>query len=212
MSVSQTGRAIVNVGVNIGLNRWVRNNTTTAGDPPTMTQIADSQKAFTFPFRPLPIQHEGYGPELSEVERPYNIPILDIKSGKLRRFSFEAPLAILGDSIAVNVDDEMERLREIADDAIPVRFIKMAPSITSTNWYISELSFSQDRTLINGPTVRFNAQMSFVEYAPFKPKFVFLQPISYGVPNAKRAQTTLASSTGTTPPLDRWLQNVQAGN
>ena len=56
--------------------------------------------------------------ELSEVERPYNIPILDVKSGKLRRFSFEAPLAIIGDSISVNVDDAMERLKEIADDAV----------------------------------------------------------------------------------------------
>ncbi|MFZ9715943.1 MAG: hypothetical protein ACO3CH_00610 [Ilumatobacteraceae bacterium] len=198
MSVSQTGRAIVNVGVNIGLARWSLNtspSSLTAGDPPIMTQIAGSQKSFTFPFRPLPIQHEGYGPELSEVERPYNIPILDVKSGKLRRFSFEAPLAIIGDSIAVNVDDAMERLKEIADDAVPVRFVKMAPSVTSTNWYISELSFSQDRTTINGPTTRFSAQISFVEYAPFQPKFVFLQPISYGVPTAKRARNTVTSST-----------------
>ena len=198
MSVSQTGRAIVNVGVNIGLARWSLNtspSSLTAGDPPIMTQIAGSQKSFTFPFRPLPIQHEGYGPELSEVERPYNIPILDVKSGKLRRFSFEAPLAIIGDSIAVNVDAAMETLKEMADDAVPVRFAKMASSVTSTNWYISELSFSQDRTTINGPTTRFGAQLSFVEYAPFKPKFVFLQPISYGVPTAKRAQNTVTSST-----------------
>ncbi|NBR35790.1 MAG: hypothetical protein EBT80_00105 [Chitinophagales bacterium] len=212
MAIAQTGRAVVNVGINIGLPRWSLNALSvsqTAGDPPIMTQIAGSQKSFTFPFRPLPIQHEGYGPELSEVERPYNIPILDVKSGKLRRFSFELPLAIIGDSIETPIDDAMERLKEIADDGYPVRFIKMAPSVSSTNWYISDLSFSQDRTTINGPTTRFSAQMSFVEYAPFQPKFVFLQPISYGVPNDKQSKKIITTTPGGPPALSAWGIAVQ---
>lgn len=211
MATSQTGRTIVNIGVKVTLPNWARGGTpTTAGDPPTMTQIADSAKEFRFPYRPLPIQHEGYGPEFSEIERPYNTPLLEIKSGKLRRFNFEVPLAIQDDSLSVAIDDNMERLKEMADDGIPVRFIKMAPSITSTNWYISELSFNQDRTLISGPTVRFTAQMSFVEYSPYRPKFVFLRPISYGVPTDKVAKKTVETSAGTFP-IDQMGIGVQGG-
>jgi hypothetical protein len=217
VATSQTGRAIVNVGIKVAITNWLLPNQTkipTAGDPPKIIQIIDNGKEFQFPYRPLPIQHEGYGPEFSEIERPYDKPLLEIKSGKLRRFTFEVPLAIFDDSMVNNVDENMERLKEIADDGIPVRFQKMPVSITSSNWYISELSFSQDRTLRNGPTTRFTASMGFVEYTPYRPKFVFLRPISYGVPKkvSKKASSvsqqafdklsvwSVAVAQGKTPP------------
>jgi len=204
-NVATTGRTIVTLNVNVTLTNWRAGTAAkTEGKPPTITQIAGANKSFQFPFRPLPIQHEGYGPEMNEVERPYDIPIMDVKSGKLRRFSFDAPLTILSDGISKPIDSDFKLLQEMADDAIPVRFIEMPPSISSTNWYIEDLTFNQERMKINGPTTRMSASLSFVEFTPLSSKFVFLQPISYGVPNDKVAKKIVTTGGGSFPPLSGW--------
>jgi len=211
-NLATTGRTIITLNVNVTLTNWRAGTAAkTEGNPPTITQIAGANKSFQFPFRPLPIQHEGYGPEMNEVERPYDIPIMDVKSGKLRRFSFDAPLTILSDGISKPIDSDFKLLQEMADDAIPVRFIDMPPSISSTNWYIEDLTFNQERMKINGPSTRISASLSFVEFAPLSTKFVFLRPISYGVPTDKVASKIVTTPQDTFPRLSAYSVGTVSG-
>ena len=191
MATSTTGREIVNVGKKVLITAWTGGSgSQSAQTPVTMSQITANGKSFTFPFRPIPITQEGYGPEMSEVERPYNIPILDVKSGKLQKISFEAPLSVQFDGISKPIDDSVLGLTQMAEDAIPVRFTNMVDQVSKSSWYIAELGISQDRTLASGPSLRVTARFSLVEFRPIKTRFVYLQPFAYGVP-AKGAKTTV---------------------
>jgi hypothetical protein len=172
-----------------------------------MSQITANGKSFTFPFRPIPITQEGYGPEMSEVERPYNIPILDVKSGKLQKISFEAPLSVQFDGITKPIDDSVLGLTQMAEDAIPVRFTNMVEQVSKSSWYIAELGISQDRTLASGPSLRVTARFSLVEFKPIKTRFVYLQPFAYGVP-AKGARTTVDKSVTTAEQLSSVSKRV----
>ena len=199
MATSQTGREIVNVGKKVLITSWTRGGTNKSSHTPViMSQITANGKSFTFPFRPLPITQEGYGPEMSEVERPYNIPILDVKSGKLQKISFEAPLAVQFDGLITPIDDAVLALTQIAEDAIPVRFTNMVDHVSKSSWYVSELSINQDRTLASGPSLRVTARFSLVEFQPINTRFVYLQPFSYGVPSKKETTTVPSTADSTT--------------
>ena len=206
MTIAQSGRQILNAGIRIRIGDY-GDASQTKGDPPTMIAIAavdgKIKKEFVFPFRPLPLQLEGFGLELAEVERPYDVPIVNVKSGKLRRFSFDAPLSLYDDGISRNLEVQERVLRQMADDAIPVRFLQMPQAITAMNWYITELSLTTDRTTVAGAVVRVSASMSFTEFEAAKTKFIFLSPISYGVPTGAIPNRGDGVSTGPTfPPID----------
>jgi|LakMenEpi03Aug12_release.lakeMendotaPanAssembly.Ray.scaffolds.fasta_scaffold163171_2 hypothetical protein len=208
MATSTTGREIVNVGKKVLITAWTSGSgSTSAQTPVTMSQITANGKSFTFPFRPIPITQEGYGPEMSEVERPYNIPILDVKSGKLQKISFEAPLSVQFDGITKPIDDSVLGLTQMAEDAIPVRFTNMVEQVSKSSWYIAELGISQDRTLASGPSLRVTARFSLVEFKPIKTRFVYLQPFAYGVP-AKGARTTVDKSVTTAEQLSSVSKRV----
>jgi hypothetical protein len=208
MATSTTGREIVNVGKKVLYTAWTSGKVSeSAQTPVTMSQITANGKSFTFPFRPIPITQEGYGPEMSEVERPYNIPILDVKSGKLQKISFEAPLSVQFDGIARPIDDSVLGLTQMAEDAIPVRFTNMVDQVSKSSWYIAELGISQDRTLASGPSLRVTARFSLVEFKPVKTRFVFLQPFAYGVP-AKGAKTTVDTPVNSALLLSKVAQAV----
>lgn len=232
MTISQTGRVIINAGSVVSSQSWQHTNKSTfttgangeqipvikgaptafpvsSADYARMMQITgtdgQSPKIFTFPFRPLPIQHEGYGPGFNEIERPYDVPILDIKGGRLRKFNFDAPLSVQYDSINTAIDKQVDRLQEMADDGIPVRFESMSTQVLNSNWYIESLSIEHERSAVAGSVLRAMARISFVEYKPFKPKFIYLAPFSYGVPK-KGAQTTSAKGSVTDPQeLQEWI-------
>lgn len=185
MAIAQSGRQILNAGIKVIIGDY-GNATQTKGEPPIMIAIAgvnnQPPKEFQFPFRPLPITFEGFGLEMAEVERPYDVPIVNVKSGKLRRFNFDAPLSLFDDGLANNLEAQESVLRQMADDAIPVRFTKMPQTVTGLNWYITELGITTDRTTVAGAVVRVTASMSFTEFEAGRSKFIFLTPISYGVP------------------------------
>ena len=208
MATSTTGREIVNVGKKVLITAWTGGGgSQSAQTPVTMSQITANGKSFTFPFRPIPITQEGYGPEMSEVERPYNIPILDVKSGKLQKISFEAPLAVQFDAISRPIDDSVLGLTQMAEDAIPVRFTNMVDQVSKSSWYIAELGISQDRTGASGASLRVTARFSLVEFRPIKTRFVYLQPFAYGVP-AKGAKTTVNTPVDSTTLLSQVSQAV----
>ena len=208
MATSTTGREIVNVGKKVLITAWTGGSgNQSAHSPVTMSQITANGKSFTFPFRPIPITQEGYGPEMSEVERPYNIPILDVKSGKLQKISFEAPLAVQFDAISRPIDDSVLGLTQMAEDAIPVRFTNMVDQVSKSSWYIDELGISQDRTGASGASLRVTARFSLVEFRPIKTRFVYLQPFAYGVP-AKGAKTTVNTPVDSTTLLSQVSQAV----
>lgn len=209
MAISQSGRQIVNAGVKISLGDY-GDVSLTKGQPPIMVQIAGIDgkppKEFQFPFRPLPIQFEGFGLELSEIERPYDVPIVNVKSGKLRRFNFDAPLSMFDDGIQDDLESKEVVLRQMADDGIPVRFLKMPPAVTNLNWYITELGITTDRTTVAGAVVRVSASMSFTEFEASKAKFIFLSPISYGVPTGNTPATVGNAVTGSGAGWDKILE------
>ena len=208
MATSTTGREIVNVGKKVLITAWTGGSgSQSAHDPVTMSQITANGKSFTCPFRPLPITQEGYGPEMSEVERPYNIPILDVKSGKLQKISFEAPLAVQFDGLSKPIDDAVLGLTQMAEDAIPVRFTNMVDQVSKSSWYIAELGIGQDRTLASGPSLRVTARFSLVEFRPIQTRFVYLQPFAYGVP-PKGAKTTVNTPVNSTTLLSQVAQAV----
>ena len=208
MATSTTGREIINVGTKVLITAWTRGGASgSAGTPVTMSQITANGKSFTFPFRPLPVTQDGYGPEMAEVERPYNIPIIDVKSGKLQKISFEAPLAVQFDSLSTPIDEPVIRLTQMADDAIPVRFTNMVDQISKSSWYISELSLSQDRTGVSGKALRVTARFSLVEFRPINTRFVYLQPFAYGVP-PKNIPTVVAPPIDSTKLLSAVAQSV----
>ncbi len=221
MAISQTGRIIINAGSVVSARSWQNKPKGTENDAPTafpissgdyarMIQITGTDgnppKIFTFPFRPLPIQHEGYGAEFSEIPRPYDIPILDIKGGRLRKFNFDAPLSVQYDSVISAIDAPVNRLQEMADDGIPVRFESMSNQITNSNWYIESLSVEQERSQVAGSILRAMARLGFVEYKPFKPKFVYLAPFSYGIPNKGNTTSTPKSKLNEIEQLEAAVQ------
>lgn len=212
MTISQTGRVIINAGSVVSSQSWQHTNLAfpiLSTDYAKMMQIAGSYgqppKIFTFPFRPLPIQHEGYGPEFNEIERPYDIPILDIKGGRLRKFNFDAPLSVQYDSINAAIDQQVDRLQEMADDGIPVRFESMSTQISNSNWYIESLSVEHERSAVAGSVLRAMARIGFVEYKPFKPKFVYLAPFSYGIPKKGARKAAPKADVGGVSELQKWI-------
>lgn len=206
MAVAETGRTILNAGVKITTANWGFDKLT-AGKPPVMSQIAGvdgkAPKEFAFPFRPLPIQFEGFGFEVSELERPFNTPIVNVKSGKLRKFNFEVPLSVFADSITESIDDNDLVLRQIAEDAIPVKFVRMPGAILASQWYLTDLTMSVDRTTISGANVKTTATLSFIEFENYQKRFLYLQPVSYGL-GGKTTPSTGTPPGGETgaPPLD----------
>jgi len=57
-----------------------------------MYTISGTKLSYTFQAPPTQFQLEGFGADISELKRPYSIPIPDINGGKLRRLSFEFAL------------------------------------------------------------------------------------------------------------------------
>lgn len=54
-----------------------------------MYTISGTKLSYTFQAPPTQFQLEGFGADISELKRPYSIPIPDVNGGKLRRLSFE---------------------------------------------------------------------------------------------------------------------------
>jgi hypothetical protein len=141
-----------------------------------------------FPVAPGSFTVEGFGAELSEIPRPYNTPIVDIKAGKSRRVSFE--FLVVSRSAADNfnyinnfyasIEYQIKQLQLIADMGMPVGFDNVNAIMRENYWYIDNLTFTYTRDNRTGETVSAQCNISLIEYKPLRQKFILLPKFRYG--------------------------------
>lgn len=203
-----------------------------------MYTIAQTRLSYVFQVPPMQFQLEGFGADISELRRPYSIPIPDINGGKLRRMSFEFAIVkkvtastalerrpanfalrettqefldanrnnpllqqpvvnpatgnfTYYDGFSNPIEDQILRLRTIADLGIPVAFENMSPSIQQNSWYIDDMKFTLTRDDATGNAVAGTCSISCIEYKQLRQRFILLPRFRYGVPDlgAKRTST-----------------------
>jgi hypothetical protein len=173
----------------------------------TMYMIAYPGYEHVFAVAPGSFTVEGFGAELSEIPRPYNQPIVDIKAGKSRRVSFEFLLvkrAVALDltdpkipkqtfyinNFYANIEEEIKQLQLIADMGMPVGFDNVNAIMRDNYWYIDNLTFTYTRDNRTGETVSAQCNISLIEYKPLRQKFILLPKFRYGkFPTTKKPKT-----------------------
>lgn len=170
-----------------------------------MYMMAPPGYEYVFSVAPGSFTVEGFGAELSEIPRPYNQPLVDIKGGKSRRVSFEflivkraVALSEGGDGRAVffidnfyaSVEAEIKQLQLIADMGMPVGFDNVNAIMRENYWYIDNLTFTYTRDNRTGETVSATCNISLIEYKPLRQKFILLPKFRYGkFPTTKKPKT-----------------------
>lgn len=160
----------------------------------TMYMMARPGYEYVFAVAPGSFTVEGFGAELSEIPRPYNIPIVDIKAGKSRRVSFE--FLVVKRALALNprgqvvfdyinnfygsIEDDIKQLQLIADMGMPVGFDNVNAIMRENYWYIDNLTFTYTRDNRTGETVSASCNISLIEYKPLRQKFILLPKFRYG--------------------------------
>jgi hypothetical protein len=165
----------------------------------TMYMIAPPNYEYVFSVSPGSFTVEGFGAELSEIPRPYNQPLVDIKGGKSRRVSFEFLIVkrAVGNgggyinNFYASVESEIKQLQLIADMGMPVGFDNINAIMRENYWYIDNISFTYTRDNRTGETVSASCNMSLIEYKPLRQKFILLPKFRYGkFPTTKKPTTT----------------------
>ena len=164
-----------------------------------MQQISAPNWDYRFSVPPGQVNHEGYGINLNEIERPYLTPLIDVTGGKALRASFEFPIIArqlsntqLLDGFATSVDREILSLQEFANFGIPVQFQNMHPALSTPTWYIDNLTFNHSRISLTGETAQALCQMSLIEFISKSTKMILLPRFSYGkfTPIQKKGSST----------------------
>ena len=156
---------------------------------------------YTFYFAPASFTVEGFGAELSEIPRPYNIPIVDIKGGKSKRVSFEFLISI--DNFYLSIEDDIKQIQLIADMGMPVGFDNVNAIMRENYWYIDNVSFTYARESTTGKTVTATCNVSLIEYKPLRQKFILLPKFRYGKFSiTKKPAITTGNTKGEDDPLD----------
>jgi len=154
----------------------------------TMYMMAPPGYEYVFAVAPGSFTVEGFGAELSELPRPYNQPIVDVKGGKSRRVSFEFLIvkrAVGKDFQYINnfyasIESEIKQLQLIADMGMPVGFDNVNAIMRENYWYIDNISFTYTRDNGTGQTVSASCNISLIEYKPLRQKFILLPKFRYG--------------------------------
>ena len=161
-----------------------------------MQQITDPFLQYEFIFPPVTVTHEGYGVGVSEIERPYSIPIVDITGGKSLRCSFEFTLAKPNDGFTNSIDHEIRLLQDVGNSGVPVEFWNVHPALSIPKWYIDSISFTHSRLNTLGQTTAASCSLSLIEFVPRNKTLILLPRFSYGKfnPTKKTTNTNPQSS------------------
>jgi hypothetical protein len=189
------------LGVSAGMrNKLLAQTTLGSGENRVMYMMSFPNYEYTFRVTPASFTVEGFGAELSEIPRPYNIPIVDIKGGKSKRVSFEFLITI--DNFYVNIEDEIKQIQLIADMGMPVGFDNVNAVMRENYWYIDNISFTYARENKEGKTVSASCNVSLIEYKPLRQKFILLPKFRYGKFSiTKKPATTPGNTKGEDDPL-----------
>lgn len=166
----------------------------------TMYMMAPPGYEYVFSVAPGSFTVEGFGAELSELPRPYNIPIVDIKGGKSRRVSFEFLIVKRAtgtnweyiNNFYASIESEIKQLQLITDMGMPVGFDNVNAIMRENYWYIDNLTFTYTRDNRTGETVSASCNISLIEYKPLRQKFILLPKFRYGkFPTTKKPPTKI---------------------
>ena len=163
-----------------------------------MQQITDPFLQYEFIFPPVTVTHEGYGVGVSEIERPYSIPIVDITGGKSLRCSFEFTLAKPNDGFTNSIDHEIRLLQDVGNSGVPVEFWNVHPALSIPKWYIDSISFTHSRLNTLGQTTAASCSLSLIEFVPRNKTLILLPRFSYGKFNPIKKTTTTGTATPNT--------------
>ena len=100
------------------------------------------------------------------------------------------------DGMTAPAEDQLERLKFIADTGIPVGFENLSPHIEGYSWFIDDMKWSFTRDDSTGLTVAGTCSMSFIEYRPARQRFILMPRFGYGVPAAAVKATNKNQTNG----------------
>jgi hypothetical protein len=182
----------------------------------TMYMMAPPGYEYVFSVAPASFNVEGFGAELSEIPRPYNLPIVDIKGGKSRRVSFEFLVVKRAtgknweyiNNFYASIEEEIKQIQLIADMGMPIGFDNVNAIMRENYWYIDNISFNYTRDNRTGETVSAQCNISLIEYKPLRQKFILLPKFRYGkFPTTKKPPTTKPPAGKNDP--DYWTEKAR---
>jgi len=185
----------------------VTNQAASESLPRVMYIIAPPGYEYRMSFSPSSFNVEGFGAELSEIPRPYNIPLVDIKGGKNRRVSFEFVVARHLDGFYSSVEEEIKQIQLIADMGMPIGFDNINAILRENYWFIDNISFNYTRDNVSGETVAAQCNISLIEYTPLRSSFILLPRFRYGKFPARRKKEDKNNRGGVNDP-DYWRRKM----
>ena len=135
---------------------------------------------YLFLYAPASFTHEGYGVALSEIPRPFLVPIVDVVGGNTRKASFEFTVVDREDGFFDDVDDEIRFVQTFADNGVPVTFNNMHKQLNELAWYVESLTFTHNRQNLLGYTVAATCAVSLVEFTKTNKKLILLPRFKFG--------------------------------
>lgn len=187
-----------------------------------MQQITDPYLQYAFTFPPATVTHEGYGVGISEIERPYSIPLVDITGGKALRCSFEFTIAAVQkisdggafvlDGITQPIDNEIKLLQDIGNSGVPVEFWNVHPALSIPKWYIDNISFNHSRLNTMGQTTAASCSLSLIEFVPRNKTLILLPRFSYGKFNPTKKTSGVSEEIKKIDEVESSLQLMRATN
>jgi hypothetical protein len=169
------------------ISREVRMRTVPTGTRSTITE-------FIFPYAPIAMTYDGLAPEYVQIERPQNLPLVDLKKFNLLTVSLQFLVAVPNDGISVSVDNELRVLRGLANSIYPVSFINMDGMVTNPFnitrlgparnasaffFRITDLSINALRRNTNNEVTSAEVSMSLVEVANPSVNVITFPAITY---------------------------------
>lgn len=159
-----------------------------------MVQKGNPDIYYEFTFPPTQIAYEGMGVEITEIPRPLQRPLIDIKASKNYKAVFEFLVASQYDGLSTSVEEELRFLELMSNMAEPVYFENFDVFLTNGFWYIAEFAVKTSRVNTDGEIVAAQCSISLLEYQDTNTKFVKFPKLRYS-PTVSRKKASDKDST-----------------
>lgn len=144
-----------------------------------MVQKVNPDAFYEFTFPPTQIAYEGFGTEITEIPRPLQKPLLDVRAARNYKAVFEFLVAEQFDGLTKSVEAQLETLEWMANTSEPVYFENFDTFLTKGFWYIGEFSIKTSRVNADGKIVAAQCSMGLIEYQETEQKFSKFPKINY---------------------------------
>jgi hypothetical protein len=187
-------RARISARIPVATNGKSRSLFSAQPKPLVMVSVKSSPSQsdfrFVFPFSPQSVSYRDLAPELSELRRPGNKPIVAFSSLKSTRVDLEFLLAVPFDGLHIDIERDIKLLQQMTASGRPVWFYN-ADSFLASNksdsktrnpqffWSIVDMSFQSVRRNVAQKITQATVVLSLIENVNPKIAVVSLPPISY---------------------------------